>query len=161
MDSIIRKWLNTFDSKETKLSYKYDILKFQGWLSVNNITFNRITLKELKRLGPLQPIDGWFPQWSPSFGTLSTRDTLLLTLEDAWKRPNEQRSSKPTHKRNSSNIEVLETTTTIKTIKNKTKHTEIGRVVQENIPWTTTNTTFQRRDCLRRCDTFNWNYIFM
>ena len=51
MDSIIRKWLNTFDSTETKLSYKYDILKFQGWLSANNITFNRVTLKELKRLG--------------------------------------------------------------------------------------------------------------
>ena len=51
MKSIIEEWLNIFDSTETKLSYKYDILKFQGWLSANNITFNRVTLKELKRLG--------------------------------------------------------------------------------------------------------------
>ena len=135
-----------------------------GWVqrvSPSKIQHWKIWSVGNERWGNLQPIDGWFPRWSPSLDTLSTRDTFPQMFQDAWKRPNEQRSSKPTHKRNSSNIEVLETTTTIKTIKNKTKHTEIGRVVQENIPWTTTNTTFQRRDCLRQCDTFNWNYIFM
>ena len=49
MKSIIEEWLNIFDSKETRCSYKYDISKFQGWLSANNITFKDITLKDLQR----------------------------------------------------------------------------------------------------------------
>ena len=49
MDSIIEEWLSTYESTETKLSYKYDIERLRSWLSANNITFKDITLKDLQR----------------------------------------------------------------------------------------------------------------
>ena len=51
MDSIIAEWLSTYESTETKLSYKYDIERLRSWLSANNITFKDITLKDLQRWG--------------------------------------------------------------------------------------------------------------
>ena len=33
MENIVTEWLNTFESEDTKISYKYDIAKFQGWLN--------------------------------------------------------------------------------------------------------------------------------
>ena len=51
MDSIIAEWLSTYESTETKLSYKYDVQRLRSWLSANNITFKDITLKDLQRWG--------------------------------------------------------------------------------------------------------------
>ena len=51
MDLIIAEWLSTYESTETKLSYKYDIERLRSWLSANNITFKDITLKDLQRWG--------------------------------------------------------------------------------------------------------------
>ena len=51
MDSIIEEWLSTYESQDTKTSYKYDIAKFQRWFNASNIDFLHITLKDLQRFG--------------------------------------------------------------------------------------------------------------
>ena len=51
MDSIIAEWLGTYESRDTKTSYKYDIAKFQRWFNASNIDFLHITLKDLQRFG--------------------------------------------------------------------------------------------------------------
>ena len=48
MDSIIEEWLNTFDSEDTKTSYKYDIAKFQRWLNRANIVFGQLKLADVR-----------------------------------------------------------------------------------------------------------------
>ena len=48
MDSIIEEWLGTYESRDTKTSYKYDIAKFQRWLNRANIVFRQLKLADVR-----------------------------------------------------------------------------------------------------------------
>ena len=48
MENIVKEWLITFDSEDTKTSYKYDIAKFQRWLNRANIVFGQLKLADVR-----------------------------------------------------------------------------------------------------------------
>ena len=76
MDLIIQEWLNTFDSKETKCSYKYDISKFQSYLNSNNITFK---VKRFGRTLGVSPADRRLISAVKSFFRYSFNQGYLTT----------------------------------------------------------------------------------
>ena len=48
MENIVTEWLNTFESEDTKTSYKYDIASFRRWLNRANIVFGQLKLADVR-----------------------------------------------------------------------------------------------------------------